>query len=148
MLKVTPMGILWVLIREKVSSMIYTLVPIASCSPEAGLFALTCIILCLVVLLASAFGSEAFYTTLIIGFILCTYQYSTFTTVVPENRVVVGTLVKTEIATESNGRYSTSSYTKATYEVEGGRQVVTTKNDYYPIRAVFYANQASANLCK
>ena len=148
MWKVIPMGILWVLIREKVSNMIYTLVPIASCSPEAGLFAVICMLLFWILLLSLAFGKEAFYTTLIIGFILCTYQYSTFTTVVPENRVVVGTLVKTEVALESSGKYSTSSYTKATYEVEGGRQVVTTKNDYYPIRAVFYANQASANICK
>lgn len=69
------------------------------------------------------------------------YYYSESTPTPRENRVVIGTLVKTETVIATRSKYDSQPYIQATYEVEGGRQVVTTKDNYYPNKAVFYANK-------
>lgn len=121
--------------------MMYTLAPLASCSTDVGLLfsIVTGTIFSMVV--CSFLGKDYVYGVLFGGIIMFGYYYSESTPTPRENRVVIGTLVKTETVIATSSKYDSQPYIQATYEVEGGRQVVTTKDNYYPNKAVFYANK-------
>lgn len=129
--------------------MIYTLTPMESCNGNVTMAVIIVIVAALTASITRSVNEKNLSNGIIIvAFILLGLVLDSDEPPPPENRVVTGTLLQLSEVRITNDHTKLGSYTvmRGVYEVEGGKQIVTTSDNRYPNKAVFYANKQEA--CK